>query len=561
MVSKAAVIALVAIFAIPILLGYAFNLTEETKTEYKPEGDSVNVTPLLQTDSAYTAANAEINALNTDFEHDSMPYHPVYTKITTTNTSYQMDQRKVVLTPGGVVYWRLSDIDGLLYIFAGNNSGVRLDYNDRTGTGLIFSYQNIQTIMYDSSDQKMDYSYRYGASGSIASTTVTDIYNYVVLINENNFNATIYYDIKSPTGSKYVDFAGGFYCDNMGSGTTLNLPERTKSVLITIDLNSITDSSYTFKLSGGQLTMLFTKTTTNGVVNWSVKKTAPDAEEIIEDNLYYNQSSSSNTYQIYLNIENLSSYDDPYMPGRTLYVNTSHVELRYVGNWPTAIGSANYYQRYVYDYTNNDSLASDQFNKLTMRNEPASSTGRSPLMRIDGALYSAFAYGIITDASYSPADFKINPTTTLSVNKAGISLEFGGNTYTVDSSGNITLGTHKVSTNGMKLSSVPVAGGYENKINDVVVSTTADPSTIRFNGHWGASVSTVANTSSTYTTTEWHAGSFGWDGIDHNFLMIGLLTSVGVFIALGLYVRRTRSSLWPLLVVCGGAVMLFFIML
>ena len=65
----------------------------------------------------------------------------------------------------------------------------------------------------------------------------------------------------------------------------------------------------------------------------------------------------------------------------------------------------------------------------------------------------------------------------------------------------------------------------------------------------------------TYNTTQWNVGSFGWNGMDENFLMIGLLTSIGVFIALGLYVRRPGASLWPLRVVCGGAVLFFFVML
>ena len=134
-------------------------------------------------------------------------------------------------------------------------------------------------------------------------------------------------------------------------------------------------------------------------------------------------------------------------------------------------------------------------------------------------------------------------------------------TYTVKN-GNITLGAHSISVDGLIFSSVPNEyGTYDNKIGNTIVSTTATPSSIQFMGKWSASVSTASMSANTYTKTEWTPGEFGWDGLDQNFLMVGLLTSLGVFIALGIYIRRTKAALWPLLIVCGGAAMLFFCML
>jgi len=65
----------------------------------------------------------------------------------------------------------------------------------------------------------------------------------------------------------------------------------------------------------------------------------------------------------------------------------------------------------------------------------------------------------------------------------------------------------------------------------------------------------------TYNSYKWIAGEFAWDGIDDNFLMVGLLTSLGVFIALGIYSRRSKASVWPLMLVAGGAAFLFLIMI
>lgn len=98
-------------------------------------------------------------------------------------------------------------------------------------------------------------------------------------------------------------------------------------------------------------------------------------------------------------------------------------------------------------------------------------------------------------------------------------------------------------------------------INNVVVSTTPEPSTITFNGKWSLSIITTSQEQYEYTKTEWIAGSFAWDGIDHNFLMVGMLTCLGVFIALGIYGRRSGAKVLPLMLVCGGAALLFFVML
>lgn len=84
---------------------------------------------------------------------------------------------------------------------------------------------------------------------------------------------------------------------------------------------------------------------------------------------------------------------------------------------------------------------------------------------------------------------------------------------------------------------------------------------ITFGGSWSAMITTESMESYTYTRTEWTPGQFGWNGLDQNFMMVGLLTSIGAFIALGIYIRRTKAALWPLLIVCGGAAMLFFCML
>ena len=564
MVSKVAVMALVAVIAVPILLGYALNLSEQTVTEYKPDGDSVNVSELLQTGTAYTSANADVYRLNTNMEHNGADYYPVYNSITTTKSSLQLYQRTYTVAAGSVIYWRIN-ADGTVqdsYMYFGSNSDVTFEYRDQNGTTVLFTHADIEYVHYYASENVVEYGWNYGGGGGSSSFTPGNLNNFLYFSNAGGSAATVYYSLRATTTTTYVDLAGGFYTSS--DGAIVKITDKSKSALVTVNLDSITASSFTGRYTIGQVSYLLQKTTTGSTVSWTATQQQKNQNGVYVDvnttDLYYNPS-GSNCYQIFVSATSQGSFlkypGTPYE--ETWYRVLWHSELRYVGAWPTLIGAANYYLKYEYDLQRESS--NSNANSFSSINVGVTSGTRSPTTRIDTAEFSAFAYSIITDTTYAPADFKTNPTTTLDVSKAGLSLEFGGNTYTVDSSGNITLGTHKVSVNGLKLESVPTAGGYENRINGTTISVTADPSTIRFNGNWGASVSTVANAASSYTHTEWTAGEFGWDGIDHNFLMVGLLTSLGAFIALGIYMRRTKAALWPLLIVCGGAAMLFFCML
>lgn len=552
-VSKIAVMALVGILAVPILLGYAFNLSEVAVTDYKPNGESVNVTELLQTGTAYTSANANEHKLNTDFEYNGIKYIPNYKTISQTKTTYQLYQTTVTINAGQSILWTLewlADIE--LYLFIGRGSDITLQIYDSSNV-LLSTTDHLVSMDYVADDNVI---YKSWDGGSNYISGITQ--NHQIKLTNNSASAvTIEYKTSASVGTNYVNLANGFYLTRINhyASAKLNLPSLTKSILLTLELNSIVDSSYEFRIQAGDARLLFTKTTTGGIPSWSVTDLIHNT--VFVDNLYFDSSRAANTYQLYINSENIS-IDSSSTP--TYYTNRTNIELRYVGNWPVIFGNANYYQKYDLTY-DRSTTGSNTFDRVLFSTPSTTTYSNSPLMRIDSALYSAIAYQIISDTTYNPADFKTNPTTTLSVQNPGLSLSFAGNTYTVDSTGNITLGTHKVSVNGLKLESIPVPVGYENRINGNVISVTAEPSTISFNGNWGASVSTIGNTATTYTKTEWNAGSFAWDGIDQNFLMVGLITCLGAFIALGIYLRKTGKGLMPLLIVCGCAAGLFFCMI
>ena len=589
MVSKAAVIAIVAILAVPILLGYALNVEQVTETDYKTTGDPVNVTQLLQTGIDYTYANADSYQLNTNFTGFNKRILPQY-ETTTQKTTYPLQS----------------------YLFENSHPSwsaplatweYRYSFTDYSGTGgyLIGTFKDpnnttIQTINYlitayfDKSTMTIDYTY-YSSGNNISVGTINvPSTDYVFSLSDSgNFQSNVYVEQYVLTDqAEFADISKGYHFIGSLNYWTIDLPDYTSKAILTIDLNSITADNYTIEIgAGGHVTRgsdmgilypyYLTKTTTAGVVTWTVTSVR-DPTQTWE--LYYNPDIPHNTYQIYWDWVYDHSGEPYYYPAldmdfHDMYYN-SHREFRYIGNWPDAIGEANvywkvtddieYYQSMPMPYELPDYVPANytdyNFSHFYFYDVTSDQEIRTPTVRVDAALFRAFEYQVIEGRVYDPAAFKTNPATTINDPTVyGPSFTFGGNTYTV-TKGNITMGNHDIPVKGLVLSSVPNPnGGYDNKIGNTVISTTAAPSTITFNGRWSASITTSAQEEYQVTKTEWKAGDFAWDGIDHNFIMAGLLASLGAFVGVGIYARRTRSSVWPLLIVCGGAALLFFVML
>lgn len=544
MVSKVAVIALVAIVACPILLGYAFNLDEVSVTEYKETDDRVNVTPLISSGTEYSYTYASAVDLNTRFYINDIPGYPDYESYTYTSTAVPMNR---------IVY---NTVPNALYTLADFNIlNVKFDYNFNVGyANMVITFndnttkiiQSVHDVYYDSDNQVLYYAYyeylnNVWVFSNDSENDVKSINFTVVATYSGTVEFMYLYDGIAPI--TYVDLSKGYFINYAPSGysigeaynsTVIELPNYTRSVLMTIDLSTITASNYTFDLedSYSNRAYRFYKITDLSGVHWLVGMAPINGTFTQIADLYYNPSVLSNTYQVTL-------------------TNTG-ITFDYVGNWPTVIGKANVYWSFNFEYTYNYS------NNLAL----AFTNGQSPLMRLDSAEYRAFEYSVISNYTYNPADFKSNPSTEISsITKYGSRIVFGGNNYNV-TDGSISINGHKVPLQNIKLQSVSTDAGYENRINGTVVSTTASPSTIQFVGSWGANVITSSMELNTYTKTEWTPGQFGWDGIDSNFLMVGLITSVGMFIAAVIYARLSgKRGLFPLIIVTGCAAILFFVML
>lgn len=568
MVSKVAVIALVGILAIPILLGYALNLTEETITDYQPDGEPINVTQLLKNDTAYTYTQADINSINTNFKiipnsnFQSSNIMPIFEKITGPKSNLYLLQSVRQGSPAV-----FGNLVGFNYIYTYIDTDVGyVSINVTKSDDTIVTLTNVISACWKDTDNKLTVSYL--SNGNYTNDvfqgakriTWTPSADFVGKSFESHFIKTA--DTSASYG--WIDISAGFHFENnLGS---VNLPQYTKSVLFSINLNSITEPDYRVYYDLGPQKFYLIKTTDNDDnVSWKadlvIQNLHQQTHQIID--LYYDSTRTDNTYQYIVNLENEGiTYVEDY--DRYVKIIGAHSELRYIGGWQNTIGEANYYQKYEF-YSKNPirvDMPMSFMNRINITDESNNASERTPTMRMDGAIYSGFNYPIIGDQTYTPSDFRTNPTTTINdVQKYGTSITFADNVYDVDSAGNITLGTHKASIKGLKLESIPVPVGYENRINGNVISVTSEPSTITFNGQWGATITTIGNDTTTYTKTEWVAGQFAWDGIDTNFLIVGLITCLGVFVALGIYVRKSGKGMIPLLIVCGCCAGLFFCMI
>lgn len=552
-VSKIAVMALVGILAIPILLGYAFNLSEVPVTEYKPDiSDPVNVSQLLQNSTAYNYVHADINQLNTNFDTDFGKMYPHYNSISSTKTTMPLNQQIESLASGAyntLALDQFADGNDTVSIQNPANENLTLivwdpNWNEQLRVGFI------KDFTFDFSTLTMKYSYYY--NWVLYSGTYTALANNYQIAFQNQSSNTINLlkTTVGPNTNTYADLSAGFYFDE-DSTFMFSLPVDTRSITMTFNLDSITSSSYEIRITGAGSVVHLQKSTTAGVVSWIVPNGNEDNTDL---QLYYDPSRNDNTYQVTIESKLSSEYDDN---GNTRYKYDSSTTYRYVGSWPAKIGQANYYREYKVTFET-DTGNPATLDALYFTTFPYD----TPTMRFDDALYRGMEYPAINSNTYDPGTFKTNPATTIKdIQLYGSALIFGGNTYKVDKDGNITLGNHKIPVNNMVLDSVPVPVGYENRINGTVVSVSQDPSTITFDGQWVANISTSNLAASTYTKTEWTAGSFGWDGMDSNFLIVGLITCLGVFIGLGIYARKTGKGVIPLLIVCGGAAALFICMI
>ena len=552
MVSKIAVMALVAVVAVPILLGYGLNINTEDRQVWAENDDPINAKDYLQTTfdaTGITYTDADFYQMNSNIFYrqvygsplQHLKFYPWYQQVGTVKTPIALSQ----IVRGSADYHlpnNSSFTNGQVFVsgeYDASNYYNIVFYTNGAPSQTISHLDNVVFV-----GTTAHYQYRDSGNALRGSTYTNADDSRIWSVG----NPTSYLSFTYVPTPEYANPAAGYRLNLDGAKwttgyyhidveqTQLEISKTTKSMLMTFDLSTLTDPDATFRIVCTLGEIYFKKTTTDGVAKWEYTAYSPNGSPTNYQEMYYNPLASSNTYQIYINAD---------------YTG----ELRYVGAWPDIIGPADSLITTPFEiYHNPGFTPAEHISTMFI-------SGPTPVMRIDAARVGAYDYRVMEDAVYDPAVFRANPITTLNNGlRFGPSLEFGGNTYTV-TKGNITIGTHDFSLEGMTFESVQVGGQYENRINGNTVSTTATPSTITFNGKWLTDVTTESQAMTTVSETKWEPGKFAWNGIDTDFKLAGLMASLGAFIGLAIYGRRSGTRVMPLLVVCGGAALMFLVMI
>lgn len=206
-------------------------------------------------------------------------------------------------------------------------------------------------------------------------------------------------------------------------------------------------------------------------------------------------------------------------------------------------------------------LGSPYFSRIYFTDD-AINTGAN-IYRVDETQIKSGTYPAVSNAVIDPTN--INPTITnsqLKISKVGIfgsSITFGGQTYDV-TNGRISVNNRTVQVDGATFRSVTDDGvTWSNYINNYKVSDTASLSTLSLNGVWSAIYTLSTLDVETKQVTSWIPGHFALDM--SGFAVMGIVTCAALTVGLGLYGKRSGTKMLWLMMITGGAGLIFMFMI
>lgn len=601
MVNKVIVIAIVAMVAVPIGLGYALNFQDVETTRYE-QGEATNVTELVQNGISYDYLNANPYQLNGP-QFVSGPTRPLSAFMNGNYPNYntpdgtaagpirmiEIDNTWPALAfSGPMLYWQfttnldpentarqntltyqivLSQGSGT-YTYTCDNvlwvSMVPGSYQLRTVNGTTYETATINIGHMRYIDGQYTYAIYYNVAGVFAGSWSN--------VGSAEGNNTKFVRATDDTRDRYPVISDGFNftadSPNTGFNTWMAPGSGAKNILMTIDLSQV---SGTFSIVQNNQGIASINTLVNGV---TITNSGAIHRIAGQDVIY--EADKPNVYQLVL--------------------SDSGVTIRFIGdNWPSTFGEANYFRQWsvlyselpdvhimdwwvwradispyqvpAYTYADDEYILS--LTMLSSSEDPTVTTWNDfsiGQMRIDAADMRSSSYSVIKDNEYNPSNIlgeDQTATTIKDVARYGESISFGGNTFKIVNGSIYLPSGRQQALNKCVFESVynTDTQGYDNRINGSVVSTTAQPSTITFNGVWDANVATSPITSVSSTESKWIAGGWAWDGVGVSFAMVGLITCVGVFIGLGMYGHRSGAKVGGLMLVCAGGALIFLALL
>ena len=546
MVSRLTVIALVAIVACPILIGYAMAFEEHDKDIWDQERTR-SVNGLINNDTGWTWTMANtytMNGINVLCDTNGNTMTPFYNHIaaspaTSINARQWAVSANSLISGGMYQYATVFFTDSspytmsVAYLDEGNllNATVSLTlsaslknetlygyYETPLGTDVPYSFDNVTAFSFDKS---------VILQGNHSTLYADPAYGWT--INQEIYET--YSD--SPYNPIYWKPYSGFVTDQ---------------VVLTVDFGSISS------MSPGDTYTASIKAVTNGMTdNNPVDIVVHQGTDPLSDPSYMtfngtyvptgqniggNFSSTGNVYQFVFDLDGVGAY--------------------YIGDWSDQIGRAQYYQHIdmPYEYADDSDPRVTEIYGLNLQDTLAA--GLSLVYRVDFAHARNSSYDVATDVSWDPNSLLLDDTASYRISfgdgAIGNSISWGGETYKI-TDGKITVGTIKYNVKDLVLDSRYLDGTRTNYINGRQIST--GDNVLQLGGSWSITVNLSELKHSTEKITEWTPGKFAWNGVDQSFALMGLITCAAVFVGLGMYGARSGAKVGKLMIICGAAAFVF----
>ena len=319
MVSKVAVIALVAVVAVPIILGYGLNIETVDEQAWAGNDDSINMSDYLLdtfdgTGATYTTADIYQMNSNVFYRNNvssgghlvPIKYYPDYTTTTTTNTVLPMAMETRQNT------FNINSSDGYSQgiVIGGYDESNYYTINLYTDETLTASFDHVKTYTFDKGTVILNYL-------NFANNAISRIYTGITQISMVVTGVpSVQLDYQS--GLSFVDLNKGFRLNNdypawdpddfpvdpnqtpiPNHGTFIDIAYSTRSVLLTMDLNTVEESDTMYQIQTAS-SLWLRKTTVDDVVKWEYATGPVDDPDFEFKELYNNPLASSNTYQLFM---------------------------------------------------------------------------------------------------------------------------------------------------------------------------------------------------------------------------------------------------------------------
>lgn len=185
-----------------------------------------------------------------------------------------------------------------------------------------------------------------------------------------------------------------------------------------------------------------------------------------------------------------------------------------------------------------------------------------PILRVDSAQIVAGTFPSTYDYDLNLAALYPGRTLNIKLNSIGVYGDYLriGNVELPINNGAVSINGKTIGLKGALFSFFEdESGNIESMLNNTVVGTFDDLPIIRFGGEWSLTATAYLLEEITTTKTTWHAGEFGLDKT--GLVACGLILAIAAFVVCGMSGKRSGAKVALLAMVCGGAALVYLIML